>query len=356
MKQGRSLTELAQEIERQSSNKQDLIADTRNLEVTLDAESSKINLTVTNGDLHHFNINELAHRQIAERVGIPQKYYQRMLAEKPELLANNVNTWFAEKPERRLVRLLDGNVRAFLSDRYQRIDNWDVAQTVLPILLGTPGIECLSQEITESRLYIKAVTHKVQGEIKSKRVGDVVEAGVMISNSEVGLGAISIKPFVHFLVCTNGMVRDKDSLRRAHIGRQIEGDNVVQFLTDETRKAEDHAVLLKVRDVVNAAMNPENFRRMLDEIQATTEQRIEGNPIEAVKVLGNTFGLADTEQTNILRHLIEGADLSKYGIMNAITRASADIESYDRATDLETIGGAIIDLPRADWQRIAIAA
>jgi hypothetical protein len=358
MKQGRSLTELAAEIERQASAKQDMVADTRKLAMApiFNTQGNEAVLDVQNGTVHRYNVNPLAHRQIAERVGIPAKYYERMLADQPQLLATNVNTWFEQKPERRLVRLLDGKVRAFLSDRYQRIDNWDVAQTVLPILLGTPGIECLSQEITESRLYIKAVTHKVQGEIKSRRVGDVVEAGVMISNSEVGLGAISIKPFLHFLVCTNGMVRDKDSLRRAHIGRQIEGDNVVQFLTDETRKAEDHAVLLKVRDVVNAAMDAANFRRMLDELQQTTEQKLEGSPVEAIKVLGSTFGILEGEQNNILRHLIEGADLSRYGVMNAVTRASADLESYDRATDLETIGGAILDLPASDWKRIAVAA
>ena len=354
MKTGKSLTELAQEIERQYKVKEDLVADTRRLEIV--QNDGAVQLAVKNGDTTLFNMKPLAHRQIAERVGIPSKYYERMLSEQPQLLAQNVNTWFEQKPERRLVRLLDGKVRAFLSDRYQRIDNWDVAQTVLPILLGTPGIECLSQEVTESKLYIKAVTHKVQGEIKSKRVGDIVEAGVMISNSEVGLGAISIKPFVHFLVCTNGMVRDKDALRRAHIGRQIEGENIVQFLTDETRKAEDHAVLLKVRDVVHAAMDATNFRRMLDEMQETTEQRLEGSPVEAVKVLGSTFGLLEGEQTSILRHLIEGADLSRYGLMNAVTRASADIESYDRATDLETIGGAILDLPKVEWKRIAVAA
>lgn len=354
MKQGRSLVELATEIQRQSEVKQDLVADTRHVAVEIGEAGPR--LVVANGVTQPYGINDLAHKQIAERVGIPQRYYQRMLQEQPDLLATNVNTWFQEKPERRLIRLLDGNVRAFLSDRYQRIDNWDVAQTVLPILLGTDGIECLSQEITESRLYIKAVTHKVQGEIKSKRVGDVVEAGVLISNSEVGQGAITIKPFVNFLVCTNGMVRDKDALRRAHIGRQIEGDNVVNFLTDETRKAEDHAVLLKVRDVVTAALDADNFRRLLDEIQATTEQRLEGNPVEAVKVLGNVFSFNEGEQTNVLRHLIEGADLSRYGLMNAVTRAAEDLDSYDRATEFETFGGAILDLPRSEWQRIAVAA
>ena len=203
---------------------------------------------------------------------------------------------------------------------------------------------------------VRAVTHKVRGEIKSKRVGDIVEAGVMISNSEVGLGAISIKPFVHFLVCTNGMVRDKDVLRRAHLGRQIDSENVVQYLTDETRKAEDHAVLLKIRDVVGAALSEVSFNKFLEELQQTTEQKLEGSPVKAVEVLGSQFALGQGEQDSILRHLIEGADLSRYGLMNAVTRAAADIESYDRATDLETIGGAVLDLPRTQWEKIATAA
>jgi hypothetical protein len=355
MKTGKSLTELAVEIERQAKSKKDLVADTSRLHFVA-ALNKDIQMAVVNGSTTHYNVNHNAHRQIADRVGIPQKYYERMLSDKPTLLAENVNTWFADKPERRLVRLLDGDVRAFLSDRYQRIDNYDVAQTVLPVLLNTPGIDVVSSEITTNRLYIKAVTHSVTGEIKSKRVGDFVEAGVMITNSEIGMGALTVKPFLHFLVCTNGMVRDKDSLRRAHLGRQIEGDNVVQFLTDETRKAEDHAVLLKVRDVIHAAMDATSFRKALDDIQNTTEQKLEGNPVAAVEELRNQFALNENEGNNILRHLIEGADLSRYGLINAVTRASAFIDSYDRATDLETIGGSLIDLPKHQWQKIALAA
>jgi hypothetical protein len=36
----------------------------------------------------------------------------------------------------------------------------------------------------------------------------------------------------------------------------------------------------------------------------------------------------------------------------AITRASADVEDYDRASDLERIGGNVITLPRSDWSAV----
>lgn len=351
MKQGKTLVELAQEIERQSKNREDMIADTR--AIAMDGH----------GDLRIVDsgktlaVTDHAHRQIGDRVGIPAKYYDRMRKEAPGLLATNVNNWFAQNPEKRLIRTLDGYARAFLSDRYQRIDNNHVAEVVLPVLSQTPGIEIMSAEITESRLYIKAVTHSVSGEIKSKRVGDFVEAGVLISNSEVGLGAVQVMPFFHFLVCTNGMVRNKEGLRAAHLGTKLDGDDyVASILTDETRKHLDQGVLLKVRDTITAAMDPDRFAEAVRKMQGLTTQYVSGDPAKAIEVLADDFGMIGDERSSVLRHLIEGGDLSRYGVMNAVTRTAADLESYDRATEFEAMGGRILDLPAANWERYAKAA
>ena len=351
MKQGKSLTDLAAEIERQRGAKKDYIADTRALTVkpsgTLDIQG--------NGEA--FPIGDIAHRQISERLQIPAKYYERMRAEAPELWAENVNHWFTEKPERRMVRTLDGRARSFLSDRYQRIDNYDVSQTTLPILAEVGGIKILSTEITESRLYIKAVTSEVTAAVKSRRVGDLVEAGVMITNSEVGLGAITVKPFAHFLVCLNGMVRDRSTLRAAHVGKRVaEGaDDIAALLTDETKRLEDMAVLSKVRDVVRAAFDAARFRDWIEKIQETTEQEIKGDVPKVVEALAEQYTLNQDERAGVLRHLIAGGDLSRYGLVNAVTRTAEDAGSYDRATELETLGGGLIELPSSEWRRIAEA-
>jgi hypothetical protein len=47
----------------------------------------------------------------------------------------------------------------------------------------------VSAEITEHRFYLKAVTDRVAGEVKP---GDVVQAGLVISNSEIGLNIDSM--------------------------------------------------------------------------------------------------------------------------------------------------------------------
>jgi hypothetical protein len=59
-------------------------------------------------------------------------------------------------------------------------------------------------------------------------------------------------------------------------------------------------------------------------------------------------GLSSGEGDGILAHLIRGGDLSQWGLCSAIARMSQDIEDYDRATELERIGGKLIELPKND--------
>ena len=55
---------------------------------------------------------ETAHQQIAARLNIPFRYYKKMQSESPDLLDQNVNRWLNQNPERRMIRVLDGKVRA----------------------------------------------------------------------------------------------------------------------------------------------------------------------------------------------------------------------------------------------------
>ncbi len=301
--------------------------------------------------------NETAHGQFASTLDIPRAYYERMRAADPALLAHNANAWLSRRDasERRMVRTNGTTVRALLSDRYQRIDNYEVAEVTLSELEKVPGLRVVSSAVTESRLYIKAVsTDLVLPVAGSRRVGDMVEAGVMIRNSETGQGSVSIQPFAHFLVCTNGMVREKGSMRAAHVGRRIDA-SIEGLLSEGTKRLEDEVVLRKVRDVIANAFDAQGFRAFIDSLTATTQQQIEGNVHAAVEALGPTLGLSGGERQSVLRHLITGGDLSRYGMLNAITRTAEDVGSYDRATEIETLGYRLVELPGREWNAIANA-
>lgn len=355
MKQGRDIQALAAEIARQQEAKQDFIADTRSLELQFSTERNEPVLQIE--DREPLPINEHAHRQIGDRVGVPAKYYDRMRAEAPDLLCTNVNRWFHDRPERRMIRTLDGGARAFLSDRYQRIDNVDVAEVVFPIfaeMAQENGLQIVSSEITERKLYLKAVAPRIQGEVK---VGDVVQAGISISNSEIGQGAFVVQPLIYRLICLNGMTVNDGKLARHHVGARADiGEDTYQLLTDETLRADDRALMLKARDVVRGALSTEGFERILDRMKQASENRIQGSPAKAVEALGKTLGLNETEGGNVMRHLIEGGDLSQWGVLNAVTRMANDAVDYDRASEIEMLGGKVLDLTPAAWREISEAA
>ena len=54
----------------------------------------------------------------------------------------------------------------------------------------------------------------------------------------------------------------------------------------------------------------------------------------------------------MLQHLLEGADYTLYGLANAVTRYSQDVEDYDRASKLEAIGYDVMTMSPAMLRQI----
>lgn len=100
-----------------AQSRKDFVADTRSLDFVTEDGESVIHVNV-GGKPETFGVKEFAHQQIASRLQILYRYYQKMQEKSPHLLDNNVNVWFQQTPERRLLRVMDGRVRAFLPDRY----------------------------------------------------------------------------------------------------------------------------------------------------------------------------------------------------------------------------------------------
>lgn len=353
MKQGRALPEVLMELQRQNAAKQDFIAPAAALHLSDDGETFVMD-HVGPRDSMSMNTTDLFHRQMGSALNIPAKYYDLMRMQKPELLARNVNSWLTSRDQSYMVRSMDyGNgrvARALLSDRYRRIDNLEVASAVLPLFAGKEEMEVVSCEVTENKLHIKIVNHRLEMAVVP---GDYVQAGVVISNSEVGLGAVSVQPLVYRLVCSNGLCVNDFGERRAHVGRAAKAlEDSYTIYTDETLEAEDKAFMLKLRDTTLAAIEEARFAQIVGRLQETTQAKITGRVQDVVELTGKAFDLNQGEQDNILNYLIQGGDLSLYGLTNAITRASQDVESYDRATALEGIGWQVAAMPAAQWKEI----
>ena len=116
---------MAQELLRQSKAKQDYLVNTGSLSLSVASDVPQLRVTEEGTDkIAPLDIRQTAHRQLGTYLGIPQKYYELMRTDAPELLAYNANYWFSQKNELRTLRTIDGCARAFLSNRYRRIDIW----------------------------------------------------------------------------------------------------------------------------------------------------------------------------------------------------------------------------------------
>lgn len=369
MKAGKTLMELATEIERRAGAKRDLVVSTKHLSLRPllgpDGEPiGGVRLDVAGREA--FDINAIAHGQIAEQADIPRRYYDRMLTDAPRLLATNVDEWFQRYPTPRTVRTLDGVNRALLSDKYRPLENEDLAQAVLPPLIEM-GLDVMSSEITDRRLYIKAVDPKVTRELTAiggkfgdggHRIVRCLAPAITISNSEVGLGALSILGGVYDGFCSNLATFGERSMRKYHVGKknEIVGDDVYALLSDETRRLTDKAMWAQVGDVVRAAFDRAKFDALCGKIAETQEQKIEGDPVQVVTLTARRFGMNETEEKSVLRHLIEGADLTRFGLYNAVTEAAQDaVLTYDRATEFERFGAQVIELSPKNWRELTPA-
>ena len=352
MKTGRTIQEMAVEIMRQSKAKEDYLVNTGSLVMEVWDGQPMLHLRDADGSelVDPLDIQSTAHQQIGDYLEIPRKYYRRMLGEDAELLAYNVNRWFQQKPEQRMIRTMDGRARAFLSNRYRRIDNLDIATITLPIIGEMKDVIYASCELTEDYMYIKAVNPRLTAEVVP---GDVVQGGVIITNSETGHGSVCVQPLIYRLVCSNGMVVNDAKARRYHVGRITSTDDDFQIYSQETLDADDQAFVLKLQDTVRAAVNEAKFAAVLDKMRESKDAKLNTADIpNVVKLASSSFKITEAESAGVLQHLIEGGDLTLYDLANAVTRYSQDVENYDRASKLEEIGYQVMTMSPKLFQAI----
>ncbi len=102
-------------------------------------------------------------------------------------------------------------IRAFLSAEYVAYDNTQVAESVQNLLKGA-AVSVKTFVLEETHLFLKFVSEEIEDR------GSGLKVGIMIGNSEVGLGSVSVEPFVFRKPCTNDLIVSREkSFRHAHI-------------------------------------------------------------------------------------------------------------------------------------------
>lgn len=355
MKSGMTLQELAIEVERQQNAKADYLMPTRLMEFK-PADDGGVRLHGIN-EIGEASLMSRAHSQLSTFTGIPKRYYDRMAEEKPDLLCTNLNEWLHSGESKRMIRTLDGNVRAVLSDSYRTLDNVDFLTAVIEAIHGRQiNASVHSCSLTEDRIYVKIVSNDdpVQLLAPGQELGvgheafDEVQSGLTLSNSEVGAGRLALQPGIHTIRCTNLATFRDNVMAKTHLGSKLGGsdDSVERFLTDDTRRTRDSAIWKELRDVAAAALDGRILSDNIERLQAAKGIKIDGDVALTVERIGEKVGLHDNERKSILDELIRSGDLTAYGVHSAVTQVSQhDAYSYDRATELELAGADVLTLP-----------
>ena len=340
MKQGKTLKALATELKRQHDNKRDFIVNTRNLQIQTNSKGeSKLTFNLNNKSVS-FNVNDNAHQQIASRLNIPIRYYQKMQLESPQLLDQTVNDSFKKLAENRMLRTLDGTAKAFLSDRYRRIDNLEICAAIYPFIESTKFLSVESADVTDSHLYLKVINKRIKSEISK---GTTIQGGFVISNSEVGEGCLKVEPLIFNSVSKNALIF-KDCLHKTnHIGRQFKSSAPCEIPADE-RNYNANIFSKLQKDIQATISDPETFDTIVQLLKQSKQISLQKDIVKTVESLANDFALSPNERGDILRQLLISEDHSRYGLINAISAASKISNSYERATELEHIGGDLLTL------------
>lgn len=352
MKAGLTIEALATEIMRQKDAKADYIVSASDLRV--ENYGTDLVLRVLDADnvdrIEPLDIATTAHRQIGTKLGIPAKYYEKMLAEHPDLLVTNVNAWLERDTNQRMLRVLDGKLRAYLSNSYLRMDHYEIFASILPVIGEIPDVRFVSCQITDNRMYIKAINPNLSSEVVQ---GTTAHAGVIISNSEVGLGSVNVQPLIYCEDTENGFVIGGSATKRIHRGRVNSAETHFMLSSQEILSDADHRFLNELQETVRLAAGEDAFTQTVTLMQNARSQLMNTEHIpEVVHKTSRDFGITDAEQNGVLSHLRESNDFTLYGLANAVTKHSQNVENYDRATDLEGIGYNILSMPQGKWNQM----
>ena len=150
---------------------------------------------------------------------------------------------------------------------------------------------------------------------------DGLKAGVMIGNSEVGLGSVSVEPFVFRKACTNDLVITQEkSFRHPHIHLKA---------TELNRR---------MAEGISHAF--EMASSLLEAFLKTKEEPVP-DPVETIRRLANQRKLSQKFTDEVISSYQVESDPSRFGVINAFTSAAQKLAPLQRI-EVERFAGTLL--------------
>jgi len=378
------LAHLVAELGRQRTHRIDACIDTQQLMVDDAAGGEYLQLAgvegtqatefVSSGRWQGVPMNKRALTQLGQKVSphVPGKFLCNLATGESDLACDLLTGLMNRAEKRLLIRQLDGEVRAVLSDKYRFIDNYDLVGQALETAAAV-NARVVSCSLSDDHMRIKLIapdlwsafdtgkpghqffspgqlgnaewqeSNGIAGEVAESQGfshgGNIVWPVCTISNSETGAGGASVTFGVCDSACFNMMIIEKMQ-RCVHLGSKLE----TGYYSDETISVDSQAIMLKMRDSIKACFTPETLAKVIDDRTKAAAYHVAA-PSTAVDNVVKAFDLPDGKRDALFSHFIKDYSPTLDGLSQAVARLAQDEPDADSQHGLEVVAGQIISQP-----------
>ena len=293
-----------------------------------------------------FSLHDNAIGQLADRMGIPQRYLRGLASGEPwakqlaATLLNEHSGW--TQRSRVLVRTVGTQVRGVLSDSYRRLNSVEIL-TAFVQEAAQQGAVISDAYMNDTKIWAETILPTPLTVSTAKNGDVVIFAGARFSTSDYGDGAVDMRAFLLNGACLNGMVRES-VMKQVHLGSKLP-DNLQ--LSQQTYELDTKTTVSAVRDLTKGLFSKDNLMKKAIEIQGASEMEVDFE--HELKRLTRDGGLLKQEGKEVEKILMRndpedgvqgGATLWK--LTQAITAHAREL-SPERSRELHELSGQLLN-------------
>lgn len=376
MKRHISVQELVNELQLQNLKKKDLVIPSSclsmkngNLVVSNPSKNPELDKILYETGISSVDDSQTINLQcldtidnnLADKLDIPRRYFEKMRKGHTSILDENVKYWFGNNSGNYLLRTFidkdeqSGVARALLSDRFRTIDNYDILiatlqainESGLNIKLDTGGAD-----ISDRRLYLRFVCPDIEIQApellkryrpngKDNEAGNGIISGFVLSNSEVGCGALTISARAKILACSNGLVKTDEKFNQRHLGAKLEEFSSVDW-SAETKNKNLELIIHQIKDTIKTFVSEEFLGRHIQETIEKGSKELQ-HPLECVKQVTTSLGMSEQKANDVLNIFLKSGDTSAFGVAQAITLYAHTQGDADEQFELEKSAAEVLN-------------
>lgn len=293
-----------------------------------------------------FTLHDNAIGQLADRMGIPQRYLRGLASGEPwakqlaATLLNEHSGW--TQRSRVLVRTVGKQVRGVLSDSYRRLNSVEIL-TAFVQEAADQGAVISDAYMNDTKIWAETILPTPLTVPTAKNGDVVIFAGARFSTSDYGDGAVDMRAFLLNGACLNSMVRES-VMKQVHLGSKLP-DNLQ--LSQQTYELDTKTTVSAVRDLTKGLFSKDNLMKKAIEIQGASEMEVDFE--HELKRLTRDGGLLKQEGKEVEKILMRndpedgvqgGATLWK--LTQAITAHAREL-SPERSRELHELSGQLLN-------------